>query len=84
MGWVNNEGVKKIGMLVLFHQLTVLSHRGEFNICMCTNKIESFYDWIFKIKTFAYGRFLLDGRVILSQKRNTQINGGGAIVRFLI
>ena len=62
----------------------MLSHRGEFNIYMCINKIESFYDWILKIKTFTYGRFLLDARVILCKKRNKQTNGGGAIVGFLI
>ena len=60
----------------------MLSHSGEFNIYMCINKIESFYDWILKIKTFTYGRFLLDARVILCKKRNTQIIGGGAIVSF--
>ena len=51
-------------------------------IYMCINKIESFYDWILKIKTFTYGRFLLDARVILCKKRNKQINGGGVIVSF--
>ena len=62
----------------------MLSHRGEFNIYMCINKIELFYDWILKIKTFTYGRFFLDARVILCTKRNTEINGEGAIVNFLI
>ena len=75
-GWKNRD----VGPMS--SPVTVLSHRGEFNIYMCANKIESFYDWILKIKTFTYGRFLLDARVILCKKRNTQIIGGGAIVSF--